>query len=82
HSLSKIKIVDFFLKELPSFRTLGQVQLDESLEKLLVEDPAVIDIFDDEGFLSVQFDFSMISEDEVEKAIQALWNQENHYQTK
>ncbi|CYH48242.1 snf2 family protein [Streptococcus pneumoniae] len=24
----------------------------------------------------------MISEDEVEKAIQALWNQENHYQTK
>ncbi|MTW28344.1 helicase, partial [Streptococcus pneumoniae] len=82
HSLSKIKIVDFFLKELPRFRTLGQVQLDESLEKLLVEDPAVIDIFDDESFLSVQFDFSMISEDEVEKAIQALWNQESHYQTK
>ena len=82
HSLSKIKIVDFFLKELPRFRTLGQVQLDESLEKLLVEDPAVIDIFDDEGFLSIQFDFSMISEDEVEKAIQALWNQESHYQTK
>ena len=82
HSLSKIKVVDFFLKELPRFRTLGQVQLDESLEKFLVEDPAVIDIFDDEGFLSVQFDFSMISEDEVKKAIQALWNQESHYQTK
>lgn len=24
----------------------------------------------------------MISEDEVKKAIQALWNQESHYQTK
>lgn len=81
-SLSSIKTIDFFLKALPRFRKLGQVELDESLASLYFEDPADIEILDDQGFLSVQFDFSMISDDEIDKALRALWNQESHYQTK
>lgn len=52
------------------------------MEHLYLEDPAEIAILDDQGYLSVQFDFSMISEAEINKALKVLWNQENHYQTK
>lgn len=81
-SLSSVQLDDFFLKELPRFRALGQVELDEELENCYIEDPANIDILDKDGYLSVQFDFSMISEDEIDRALRALWNQESHYKTK
>lgn len=81
-TLSSVSLVDFFLKDLPAFRRLGEVVLDETLEDFYIEDPASIDVLDENGYLSVKFDFSMISEDEIDQALRALWEHESHYQTK
>lgn len=80
--ISKQSNQDFFIKTLPRLRRLGQVSLSPELEAAYLEDPVIIDILDEDGYLSVNFDFSGVSEKEVNAALRALWNQELSYQTK
>ena len=77
-----IELAQFFLNDLPKFQKLGEVELSEELQKLYIEDSGAINIIEQDGYLSVKFDFSMLSEKEVGEALKALWSQESHYQTK
>ena len=81
-SSASIELAQFFLNDLPKFQKLGEVELSEELQKLYIEDSGAINIIEQDGYLSVKFDFSMLSEKEVGEALKALWSQESHYQTK
>lgn len=81
-SSASIELAQFFLNDLPKFQKLGEVELSEELKKLYIEDSGAINIIEQDGYLSVKFDFSMLSEKEVGEALKALWSQESHYQTK
>lgn len=78
-ALSQQEVYPFFSQQLPILRKMGQVHLSESIQALLVEIKPEFKVVRNASLLDISFDMTGIESSEVERAMKALLNQEEHY---
>ncbi|HFI0253631.1 TPA: SNF2-related protein [Streptococcus suis] len=78
-ALSHQELYPFFRQQLPLLESMGQVHLSEDLQSLLVEAKPQLEIVRNGSLLDISFDLSGIDQSEIDQALEALLNQEDHY---
>ncbi|HFH9947058.1 TPA: SNF2-related protein [Streptococcus suis] len=78
-ALSQQELYPFFRQQLPLLESMGQVHLSEDLQSLLVEAKPQLEIVRNGSLLDISFDLSGIDQSEIDQALEALLNQEDHY---
>ncbi|WP_193441369.1 SNF2 helicase associated domain-containing protein, partial [Streptococcus suis] len=77
--LSQSDLYPFFQQQLPILQKMGQVHLAEGLQALYIEAKPQLEIVRNGSLLDISFDLSGIEQSEIDQAITALLNQEDHY---
>ncbi|HEM3701955.1 TPA: SNF2 helicase associated domain-containing protein [Streptococcus suis] len=78
-ALSQQELYPFFCQQLPLLERMGPVRLSEDLQSLLVEDKPQLEIVRNGSLLDISFDLTGIAQSEIDQALEALLNQEDHY---
>lgn len=78
-ALSQQELYPFFRQQLPLLESMGQVHLSENLQSLVIEAKPQLEIVRNGSLLDISFDLSGIDQSEIDQALQALLNQEDHY---
>ncbi|MFI3162276.1 SNF2 family helicase [Streptococcus suis] len=78
-ALSQQELYPFFQQQLPILQKMGQVHLVEKLQALYIEAKPQLEIVRNGSLLDISFDLSGIEQSEIDQAITALLNQEDHY---
>ncbi|MGQ7740537.1 DEAD/DEAH box helicase, partial [Streptococcus suis] len=78
-ALSQQELYPFFQQQLPILQKMGQVHLAERLQALYIEAKPQLEIVRNGSLLDISFDLSGIEQSEIDQAITALLNQEDHY---
>ncbi|HFU4465407.1 TPA: SNF2-related protein [Streptococcus suis] len=78
-ALSQQELYPFFRQQLPLLESMGQVHLSEDLQSLLVEAKPQLEIVRNGSLLDISFDLTGIAQSEIDQALEALLNQEDHY---
>lgn len=69
----------FYKEQLALLEKMGKVYLDQQLENNLIQAKPSLEIVKNGSLLDISFDLTGIDQSEVDQAIQALLNQEDHY---
>lgn len=77
--VSRDNLVTFFQKTLPKFRKLGKVILSEPLENLQIMERPQLRIERQGGLLDVAFDFTQLDEQDIDQALQALFDNQTYF---
>lgn len=72
-------LVQFFQTSLPKFRQLGAVKLSERLETMRVVERPKVRVERQGGLLDVSFDFTELGEEDVDQALQALFDNQAYF---
>ncbi|HEM6341155.1 TPA: SNF2 helicase associated domain-containing protein [Streptococcus suis] len=78
-ALSQQELYPFFRQQLPLLESMGQVHLSENLQSLVIEAKPQLEIVRNGSLLDISFDLTGIAQSEIDQAITALLNQEDHY---
>ncbi|HEM6302780.1 TPA: SNF2 helicase associated domain-containing protein [Streptococcus suis] len=78
-ALGQQEVYPFFRQQLPLLERMGQVRLSEDLQSLLVEAKPQLEIVRNGSLLDISFDLTGIAQSEIDQALEALLNQEDHY---
>ncbi|HGA1493290.1 TPA: SNF2-related protein [Streptococcus suis] len=78
-ALGQQEVYPFFRQQLPLLERMGQVRLSEDLQSLLVEVKPQLEIVRNGSLLDISFDLTGIAQSEIDQALEALLNQEDHY---
>lgn len=78
-ALTNRELYPFFRQQLPILEKMGQVYLTEEVQSLLVESQSQLEVVRNGSLLDISFDLSGIEQAEIDQAIKALLNQEDHY---
>ncbi|HEM6392640.1 TPA: SNF2 helicase associated domain-containing protein [Streptococcus suis] len=78
-ALSQQELYPFFRQQLPLLESMGQVHLSENLQSLVIEAKPQLEIVRNGSLLDISFDLTGIAQSEIDQALEALLNQEDHY---
>ncbi|NQN86458.1 DEAD/DEAH box helicase family protein [Streptococcus suis] len=78
-ALGQQEVYPFFRQQLPLLESMGRVHLSENLQSLVIEAKPQLEIVRNGSLLDISFDLSGIDQSEIDQALQALLNQEDHY---
>ncbi|MGT2833243.1 DEAD/DEAH box helicase [Streptococcus halotolerans] len=77
--LSSHDLVPFFQISLPQFRQLGAINLSDRLEAMRVVERPKVRVERKGGLLDVSFDFTQLGEEDVDRALQALFDNQTYF---
>ncbi|MGV3010266.1 DEAD/DEAH box helicase [Streptococcus thoraltensis] len=72
-------LVQFFQTSLPKFHQLGAIKISERLEAMKVVERPKVRVERQGGLLDVSFDFTQLGEEDVDKALQALFDNQSYF---
>lgn len=78
-SLKADAVHAFFQEVLPSFESLGELRISESLQDLYQVQKPQVHISSKGSLLEIQFDFQNIDQEEIDRAMKALVEKQDYY---